>query len=363
MCGGAPVVYRNFKDQPFCWQCAVCDCGQDVCVRLRKDTAPDSVPAADDDRPDMGCLDLDAPDPASPDTVRTTAEDSRPDSADTDPGSRFAYTARVPRRMMGAAFAEGVRLLQEHTGRPADEPEDDSRELGHQDPSVQATDLEDVDANPNTLLHLVHGSIPLHEHLAAADTAQKTISTLRRRNGELSATLGEVLARFTVSSNISGNVVRTGYIGGKTINRWRSVLTGENRQDAETAYLPTVQGRCPACRRESLFLGSGGYVTCAQLGCTQPDAATDVLEDPPYAGDECGRTDCSETIARVLERARQAQTAYNDLRVKTISAAKYIGQQQARNRLWGGDSRSSVLATLTLWVKDPGPLTPEPSDA
>jgi hypothetical protein len=41
---------------------------------------------------------------------------------------------------------------------------------------------------------------------------------------------------------------------------------------------PTVQGRCPTCRRESLFLGAGGYVTCRRLECPQPMAATALLE-------------------------------------------------------------------------------------
>lgn len=41
---------------------------------------------------------------------------------------------------------------------------------------------------------------------------------------------------------------------------------------------PTVQGRCPACRGSSLFLGSGGYVTCARADCPDPEAATRMLE-------------------------------------------------------------------------------------
>lgn len=41
---------------------------------------------------------------------------------------------------------------------------------------------------------------------------------------------------------------------------------------------PNVQGYCPACRGASLFLGAGGYVTCARLECPEPDAATRVLE-------------------------------------------------------------------------------------
>jgi hypothetical protein len=42
--------------------------------------------------------------------------------------------------------------------------------------------------------------------------------------------------------------------------------------------LPLVKGNCPACRRASLFLGTGGYPTCANHECTEPDAATTVLE-------------------------------------------------------------------------------------
>ncbi|WP_318196887.1 hypothetical protein [Streptomyces sp. MCL20-2] len=46
----------------------------------------------------------------------------------------------------------------------------------------------------------------------------------------------------------------------------------------EQTGFPTVQGNCPACHRESLFLGSSGYVTCARLECPEPDAASTLLE-------------------------------------------------------------------------------------
>jgi len=41
---------------------------------------------------------------------------------------------------------------------------------------------------------------------------------------------------------------------------------------------PKVQGKCPSCGAESLFLGSGGYVTCSVIGCKAPGAATDLLK-------------------------------------------------------------------------------------
>lgn len=44
------------------------------------------------------------------------------------------------------------------------------------------------------------------------------------------------------------------------------------------AGLPLVKGNCPACCRASLFLGTGGYPTCSNSECPEPDAATTVLE-------------------------------------------------------------------------------------
>ncbi|MFE2326102.1 DUF6085 family protein [Streptomyces sp. NPDC059385] len=41
---------------------------------------------------------------------------------------------------------------------------------------------------------------------------------------------------------------------------------------------PSVQGRCPACHGQSLFLGEGGYVTCSRIDCPDPEAATRILE-------------------------------------------------------------------------------------
>jgi hypothetical protein len=38
-----------------------------------------------------------------------------------------------------------------------------------------------------------------------------------------------------------------------------------------------VQGRCPACRGTSLFLGDGGHVTCRRLDCPGPCAADELL--------------------------------------------------------------------------------------
>jgi hypothetical protein len=44
---------------------------------------------------------------------------------------------------------------------------------------------------------------------------------------------------------------------------------------------PDIQGRCPACGGSSLFVGSGGYITCRRIECPEPDAATTLLERNP----------------------------------------------------------------------------------
>lgn len=33
VCGGGPVAYRNYREQPFCQPCADCQCGEQPCVR------------------------------------------------------------------------------------------------------------------------------------------------------------------------------------------------------------------------------------------------------------------------------------------------------------------------------------------
>ncbi len=40
-----------------------------------------------------------------------------------------------------------------------------------------------------------------------------------------------------------------------------------------------VQGYCPACGLNSLFLASGGYVTCSRIDCPNPSVVSDILDD------------------------------------------------------------------------------------
>jgi hypothetical protein len=40
---------------------------------------------------------------------------------------------------------------------------------------------------------------------------------------------------------------------------------------------PHVRGKCPSCSWKSLFLGAGGFVTCANLDCPDPTRASLIL--------------------------------------------------------------------------------------
>ncbi|MER6976034.1 hypothetical protein [Streptomyces carpinensis] len=325
-----------------------------------QDDQADTVRTADDDRPDMGGLvsfppaaDDTGDDPISADTVRTVPEDTGADSPDTGPsGFRFAYSATVPRQLAGAAFAEAFGLLHKEMDANQAGPGDEHAELVQSDQDDQVSASEEVDEERRRLIHLVHGCVPLHEHLAAADAAQRTIEDLRQRNADLTATLGDILGRFTAGDQ----AFRTVHVTPKVVERWRRVLAGESRAEAER--MPKVVGICPACRRPSLFLGSGGFVTCAMLSCPKPDAPTAVLEDPVWADGDCGRPDCTTALAGALERASRASNAYERLRANVVTAGKYIALQQQLGRFTRA-RRTELLDFLARGMKDPGPLTNE----
>ena len=65
---------------------------------------------------------------------------------------------------------------------------------------------------------------------------------------------------------------------------WDHPSTSSAPAQGNPAGYPKVQGRCPACGSETLFLGSGGYVTCGLIGgrtgggCPDPTAASQALE-------------------------------------------------------------------------------------
>jgi hypothetical protein len=182
------------------------------------------------------------------------------------------------------------------------------------------------------------------------------VATLRDRVGELAETLADVIATFTVPALVDGRAhLRTRDIPVSTIEDWRRVHTGRSHP-ART--FPAVAGLCPTCRRGGLYLGSGGCPTCPHADCPRPEAATTVLDDPPSAAHTCNRPDCLDRLARAVEGERSAHVAYEWLRTDVITAVKFIRQQKDAGPLSPlRYTRGRILATLPVWIKDPGPLT------
>lgn len=66
---------------------------------------------------------------------------------------------------------------------------------------------------------------------------------------------------------------------GSDVERGETVNTnGLHPHPARAAAgMPIVKGLCPSCGARSLFLATGGHITCAMLDCSDPCAASTVL--------------------------------------------------------------------------------------
>lgn len=333
----------------------------------------DTTPRTPEDTPALTSTDtVRTPCPDSertpdPDTPRTTCPDTRPD------GVRTVWTATVPRRQMGAALAEAFGIVsraheQAHDedtdqAAPADEepdPDDDACPLG-------PDGLTDIERQLTTIREAMHAELSQPDERAlqdlalavnravhgmprygarrpADDSGVREITALRDRVGELADALADALGRFTIPAIIDKQAhVRTGYTPVTLVNQWRTVHAGKSLPNRT---FPLVQGRCPACARKTLFLGSGGWVTCSNDTCTEPDAPACTLATA-YAQ------------AGAHERALRHAAAYEAARIDLQTAVKYIELQVAAGPLSPlRDGRARILTSLTTWVKDPGPLDP-----
>lgn len=74
-----------------------------------------------------------------------------------------------------------------------------------------------------------------------------------------------------------------------------------------------VQGRCPACNWATLFLGSGGYVTCSRLECPNPSAADQLLHGEPgpaaTQATEAGVDRQTAVVLAALHRSAEADVS------------------------------------------------------
>lgn len=55
------------------------------------------------------------------------------------------------------------------------------------------------------------------------------------------------------------------------------MLVGTGTGEPYTSKQPNIADRCPSCGARSLFIGSGGWLTCSVIGCANP-AVSDAIE-------------------------------------------------------------------------------------
>jgi hypothetical protein len=78
--------------------------------------------------------------------------------------------------------------------------------------------------------------------------------------------------------------------------------------------------RSNRCGGTSLFLGDGGYVTCARLDCPHPEAATELLEQPDVPLMTSTLAKLTGAVAAVTARLDEHVNA-----VKRAAAARGVG--------------------------------------
>lgn len=102
---------------------------------------------------------------------------------------------------------------------------------------------------------------------------------------------------------------------------------------------PNIQGRCPACRGDSLFVGSGGWITCSRIDCPNPSAADQMLHGelqiPRPAAAEA--TEAAEE--QPLAVPRYAAAALHEALGQLLGeeGAQAIGRVRALHHDWEAD--------------------------
>lgn len=112
---------------------------------------------------------------------------------------------------------------------------------------------------------------------------------------------------------------------------------------------PDVQGRCPACGGSSLFVGSGGYITCRRIECPEPDAAATLLERDPWTTPDNPATssDTADNPLRAESEAWRRKAVRRALAVSklqgTIQAVTDLASEEITARTeWGVGYRAAI---------------------
>ena len=114
---------------------------------------------------------------------------------------------------------------------------------------------------------------------------------------------------------------------------------------------PRVQGTCPACGAHSLFLGKGGYVTCAILTCDDPCRASDILLASPPPAVRTVTTTNTQTVvpprddeARIERAASKFYERLRGVAIKYGAAPAWDDLSGVQRVPWIEDARQALAA-------------------
>ncbi|MFF5968186.1 hypothetical protein ACFY64_31585 [Streptomyces collinus] len=310
VCGGRPVVYENYKDQPFCAGCANCDCGHEVCVRSR--------PAADTSSPGEGV--------------------------------RVEYRARVPRDQGPAALAEAFQAISD-----AKWPATGNECAGHRPDAIRTPS----DEHPDTGDHASGRTRP--PVLGATPTSTDSV-----RTPDPDTTSGRLDGNHE-PSGIRGLLEHVGMdLTGRCIRVADRIV--DHAPGCSCGTTADAREHIANAMELPLDLIAPPLCDCGQTGPLIGDAGGHHFHIRPEDHEQL-RHDRADTLARVAwgncwDRAEalrldleRAHNAYETLRARVVTTSKYVRQQQQTGFPFGsGDNRQRILDTLAVWTEDPGPL-------
>lgn len=119
-----------------------------------------------------------------------------------------------------------------------------------------------------------------------------------------------------------------------------------------------MEGRCPSCGNETLFLGVGGHVTCSWHECKQPEAATEALAVVPEMREqghhESGIAGLCVEMGEAVGRLMDETLAERRPEIEQVVLAVLYRDDQGEGRVWKSldATRVSALRGLLGFVSD-----------
>lgn len=127
----------------------------------------------------------------------------------------------------------------------------------------------------------------------------------------------------------------------------------------DASPFPQVQGRCPACGDESLYVGEGGYLKCGRLKCPRPDLASEVIGEIATARLHGAFTFCDQLIGHATMHAFATKISEKVTAVaQRQEAVRYANEQlQRAHRAEVTVNRVQALARSNQTEGENGRLT------